>query len=91
MRDGRNLRKKKVRNVLAYRYYCMNSSPLAQHMPPDMVAYRVWGSRPYLPDLGGVVYGTLDYSRQLSMAEMNIYGLFPANVVQQPIMIQEAI
>ena len=42
MRDGRNLRKKKVRNMLAYRYYCMNSSPLAQHMPPDMVAYRVW-------------------------------------------------
>jgi hypothetical protein len=60
-------------------------------MPPDMVAYRVWGSRPYLPDLGGIVYGTVDYSRQLSMAEMNIYGLFPANVVQQPIMIQEAI
>ena len=87
MRDGRNLRKKKVRNMLAYRYYCMNSSPLAQHMPPDMVAYRVWGSRPYLPDLGGIVYGTVDYSRQLSMAEMNIYGLFPANVVQQPIMI----
>ena len=46
--------------MLAYRYYCMNSSPLAQHMPPDMVAYRVWGSRPYLPDLGGIVYGTVE-------------------------------
>lgn len=87
MRDGRNLRKKKVRNVLAYRYYCMNSSPLAQHMPPDMVAYRAWGSRPYLPDLGGIVYGTVDYTRQLSIAEMSAYGLIPAHMVQQPISI----
>lgn len=77
--------------MLAYRYYCMNGSPIAMRMPPDKVAYRIWGSRPYLPNLGGVVYGTVDYARQLSTAEMSAYGLIPANMVQQPIMIQEAI
>ena len=77
--------------MLAYRYYCMNSSPLAQHMPPDTAVYRVWGSRPYLPDLGGIVYGTVDYTRQLSIAEMSAYGLIPAHMVQQPISIQEAV
>lgn len=77
--------------MLAYRYYCMSGSPAARRMPPDMAVYRVWGSRPYLPDLGGIVYGTVDYTRQLSIAEMSAYGLIPAHMVQQPISIQEAV
>ena len=71
--------------MLTYRYYCMDSSPVVKRMPPDMTAYNVWGSRPYMPDLGGIVYGTVDYARCLSISEMNSYGLIPSNMVQQPI------
>lgn len=77
--------------MLGYRYYCMVASPSAGNIPAGAAAFKVWGSRPYMPILRSTVYGTVDYDRQLTDAEMAYHGLFPANMVQQPIMIREAV
>lgn len=74
-----------------YRYYCCSRSPhdsnFERTVPEGSVGSRIWGSRPYVPEAGCTVYGTVDYPHRISSAEMTRYGLMPANMIQQPIMV----
>lgn len=73
--------------MLVYRYHCVNNPPMPETLPPGYVAYRVWGSRPYMAGLGVRVKGMVDYPYQLSEKEMNTYGLLAVDVLQQPLFI----
>lgn len=46
---------------------------------------KVWGSRPYVEEIGHTAWGTVDYTSPLSQQEIGDYELAPANMVQKPV------
>ena len=67
-----------------YRYYTINRPPSPGAVPKGFVAVKVWGSRPYVSEIGHTAWGTVDYDHPLSHQEVRAYELAPANMVQMP-------
>ena len=46
---------------------------------------KVWGSRPFVEEIGHTTWGTVDYTLPLSQREIRDYELAPANIAQKPV------
>lgn len=68
-----------------FRYYSPYRPPMWDWVPNGAMNLCIWGSRPYIPEIGHSVWGTVDFPYQLPQAVADYYGLLPANMVQQPI------
>lgn len=72
-----------------YRYYCMKNTPRPEFLPVGFVGRKVWGSRPYVSDVGGVVLGTVDYRIPLPAAVALHFGLLPVACEVQPTILDD--
>lgn len=70
---------------MVYRYYTIYRPPSPGVVPHGFVAMKVWGSRPYVEEIGHTAWGTVDYASPLSQQEIRDYELAPANMVQKPV------
>ena len=60
-----------------YRYYSIKASPAALSPALSPSQINVWGSRPFISEIGMIVYGTADFPKRLNRTAMLQYGLIP--------------
>ena len=70
---------------MVYRYYTIYRPPSPGAVPHGFAAMKVWGSRPYVEEIGHTAWGTVDYASPLSQQEIRDYELAPANMAQKPV------
>lgn len=75
--------------VIIYRYYAVRRFPSPDNLPSGYVAFRVWGSRPFVASIGRAAYGTVDFHGQIPAALANRHGLLPYNSTHQPVFMED--